>query len=108
MANRLDTPHGGAKCTLCSKVPSDGFYTGCMVKDLGPQNGWDCDGQGHLTRLDERRAHMKHDAAWLLDELIARAKVNAEIHEGAAAGAQWTLIAAWLSEHYCLIPRGTQ
>lgn len=40
-----------AQCTLCAAEPgADGFYTGCMVKDLGPQNGWDCDGHGNLTR----------------------------------------------------------
>lgn len=40
-----------AFCTLCSKSDSPGFYTGCMCKDLGPQNGWDCDGHGNLTKV---------------------------------------------------------
>lgn len=40
-----------AKCTLCSKVESSGFYTGCMVKDGEDRNsGWECDGNGNLNR----------------------------------------------------------
>jgi hypothetical protein len=41
-----------AKCTLCAKDESPGFYRGCMCKDLGSQNGWDCDGNGNLTRCE--------------------------------------------------------
>ena len=37
-----------ADCTLCSAVPSSGFYTGCMVKD-GNAAGWSCK-QGKLVR----------------------------------------------------------
>ncbi|MCP1932185.1 hypothetical protein [Bradyrhizobium elkanii] len=41
-----------AKCTLCAKVESPGFYTGCMVKD-GHVTDWNCDGNGNLTwKLD--------------------------------------------------------
>lgn len=36
-------------CTLCSSVPSSGFYTGCMVQD-GHAPEWNCDGHGKLTR----------------------------------------------------------
>jgi hypothetical protein len=41
-----------AKCTSCAKDESPGFYRGCMCKDLGSQNGWDCDGNGNLTRCE--------------------------------------------------------
>lgn len=40
-----------ATCTLCSKEPSPGFYTGCMIRDgQVADSEWDCDGQGNLTR----------------------------------------------------------
>ena len=40
-----------ADCTLCAKVPSSGFYTGCMIQDgATKESGWQCDGHGHLTR----------------------------------------------------------
>ena len=37
-------------CTLCAKIESPGFYTGCLCKEHGIQNGWACDGDGNLTR----------------------------------------------------------
>jgi len=39
-----------ARCSLCAGEESPGFYTGCMCQDLGPQNGWTCDGNGNLQR----------------------------------------------------------
>ena len=39
-----------AICTLCAKVESSGFYTGCMIQDGIECNGWQCDGNGNLTR----------------------------------------------------------
>lgn len=39
-----------AACSLCANVESPGFYTGCMIKDGHGGNGWDCDGNGNLTR----------------------------------------------------------
>lgn len=43
-----------SKCTLCAKVESPGFYTGCMIKDGAcSDSGWECDGNGNLTRETE-------------------------------------------------------
>lgn len=43
----LETAH----CTLCAKVPSPGFYTGCMIRDgVNKGHGWSCDGNGNLRR----------------------------------------------------------
>lgn len=55
------------KCTLCAAVESPGFYTGCMCKDLGPQNGWVCDGNGNLTRKGEATFKYR-DHRGMLDE----------------------------------------
>lgn len=46
-------------CTLCApgsnEEQSPGFYHGCMCNDEpgGVVNGWKCDGQGNLTRVDD-------------------------------------------------------
>ena len=46
-AGRLEISH----CTVCAGVPSDGFYTGCMIQDGALQKpGWACDGNGNLVR----------------------------------------------------------
>lgn len=46
-----------ATCTLCAKVESQGFYTGCMIRDgYCTDSGWSCDGDGHLARLQEPKA----------------------------------------------------
>ncbi len=43
-----------ATCTLCAKVESSGFYTGCMIQDGAcTDSGWQCDGNGNLTRPDD-------------------------------------------------------
>lgn len=39
-----------AVCSLCAKVESPFFYTGCMFEDGHDCNGWQCDGNGNLTR----------------------------------------------------------
>lgn len=44
-----------ATCTLCSKVESEGFFTGCLLRDCPPKDyplpgDWTCDGKGNLTR----------------------------------------------------------
>lgn len=42
-----------AKCTLCAKEDSPGFYTGCMINDgFGHTSDWRCDGQGNLTSIE--------------------------------------------------------
>lgn len=48
-----------AICTLCAKIESSGFYTGCLIKDGHDCNGWQCDGNGNLTR--ENVDPMQHD-----------------------------------------------
>lgn len=47
--------HQHGVCSLCSAKPADGFFTGCLVRDLPQQdhNGWQCDGRGMLTRPAE-------------------------------------------------------
>jgi hypothetical protein len=40
-----------ATCTNCSQVECEGFYCGCLLKEgHDPENKWDCDGKGNLTR----------------------------------------------------------
>ena len=40
-----------SRCTVCAGVPSDGFYTGCMIQDGALQKPeWACDGNGNLVR----------------------------------------------------------
>lgn len=47
-------------CTLCSKVESEGFYTGCMVQDGHcVDTNWKCDGNGNLTREVPEEATIK-------------------------------------------------
>ena len=47
----FEWPQQHATCTLCAKVESPGFYTGCMIKDGEcTDTGWQCDGNGNLTR----------------------------------------------------------
>ena len=57
-----------ADCTLCSAVPSSGFYTGCMVKD-GNAAGWSCK-QGKLVR-------------WRGDAALAQGKKSGSVDSGA-------------------------
>lgn len=45
-----------AACTLCADVESPGFYTGCMIRDEPPREGfntegWSCNGRGVLARI---------------------------------------------------------
>ena len=51
IARLRSAPRETDKCTLCSSKPAEGCYTGCLVKDLGPLDGWNCDGKGNLTRI---------------------------------------------------------
>ena len=46
-----------ALCTLCAKLESPGFYTGCMIEDGYDGNGWCCDGNGNLTHEKPRSVH---------------------------------------------------
>ena len=47
-----------ATCTLCAKVDSPGFYTGCLLNDgHDPGNKWSCDGNGNLTLKLEQCLH---------------------------------------------------
>lgn len=44
-----------AICTNCCSNGSEGFFPGCMIRDVPVGTvdfgGWECDGKGHLTRL---------------------------------------------------------